>query len=78
VLVIIRLSVWRGTLRNCKKNTLPPAGISNEEQGTPNIEGSITVEIILERLNAGESVEQIANSYRNIDIHDVHAAVRKK
>jgi uncharacterized protein (DUF433 family) len=48
--------------------------------GKPVIKGTrITVEIILERLNAGESVEQIANSYRNIDIHDVHAvSVRKK
>lgn len=44
--------------------------------GKPVIKGTrITVEIILERLNAGESVEQIANSYKNIDIHDVHAAI---
>jgi uncharacterized protein (DUF433 family) len=46
--------------------------------GKPVIKGTrITVEIILERLNAGESVGQIANSYRNIDIHDVHAAIEK-
>ena len=44
--------------------------------GKPVIKGTrITVEIILERLNAGETVEQIANSYKNIDIQDVHAAI---
>ena len=44
--------------------------------GKPVIKGTrITVEIILEKLNAGESVEQIANSYRNINIDDVHAAI---
>ncbi len=35
----------------------------------------ITVELILERLQAGETVEQIANSLKNIDIHDVQAAI---
>lgn len=44
--------------------------------GKPVIKGTrITVEIILERLNSGETVEQIANSYKNINIHDVHAAI---
>jgi uncharacterized protein (DUF433 family) len=33
------------------------------------------VELILERLQAGETVEQISNSLRNIDINDVHAAI---
>jgi len=44
--------------------------------GKPVIKGTrITVELILERLQAGETVEQIAHSLKNIDIDDVHAAV---
>jgi uncharacterized protein (DUF433 family) len=44
--------------------------------GKPVIKGTrITVELILERLQAGETVEQIANSLKNIDIHDVQAAI---
>lgn len=34
----------------------------------------ITVELILERIQAGETVEQITNSFKNIDIRDVQAA----
>ena len=44
--------------------------------GKPVIKGTrITVELILERLQTGETVEQIAHSLKNIDIDDVHAAV---
>lgn len=44
--------------------------------GKPVIKGTrITVELILERLQAGETVEQISNSLRNINIEDVHAAI---
>ncbi len=44
--------------------------------GKPVIKGTrITVELILERLQAGETVEQITHSLKNIDIADVHAAV---
>lgn len=44
--------------------------------GKPVIKGTrITVEIILERLQAGESVEQIAGSFRNIETDDVRAAI---
>jgi uncharacterized protein (DUF433 family) len=44
--------------------------------GKPVIKGTrITVELILERLRAGETVEQIANSLRNIEIDDVNAAI---
>ena len=45
--------------------------------GKPVIKGTrITVELILERLQAGETVEQISNSLKNIGIDDVHAALR--
>lgn len=44
--------------------------------GKPVIKGTrITVELILERLRAGETVEQIANSLKNIDFNDVNAAI---
>lgn len=44
--------------------------------GKPVIKGTrITVELILERLQAGETVEQISNSLKNIEIGDVHAAI---
>jgi uncharacterized protein (DUF433 family) len=44
--------------------------------GKPVIKGTrITVELILERLQAGETVEQITRSLNNLDIDDVHAAV---
>ncbi len=44
--------------------------------GKPVIKGTrITVELILERLQAGETIEQITHSLKNIDIDDVHAAV---
>lgn len=44
--------------------------------GKPVIKGTrITVELILERLQAGETLEQITHSLKNIDIDDVHAAV---
>jgi uncharacterized protein (DUF433 family) len=44
--------------------------------GKPVIKGTrITVELILERLQAGETVEQITRSLKNLDIDDVHAAV---
>ncbi len=44
--------------------------------GKPVIKGTrITVELILERLRAGETVEQISNSLRNIEIDDVNAAI---
>ena len=44
--------------------------------GKPVIKGTrITVELILERLQAGETVEQISNSLKSIDIEDVHAAI---
>ena len=42
----------------------------------PVIKGTrITVELIRERLQTGETVEQISNSLKNISINDVHAAV---
>ena len=45
--------------------------------GKPVIKGTrITVESILERLQAGETVEQITRSLKNLDIDDVHAAVQ--
>jgi len=44
--------------------------------GKPVIKNTrITVELILERLQSGETVEQISNSLKNIDIDDVHAAI---
>jgi len=44
--------------------------------GKPVIKGTrITVELILERLQAGETVEQIAGSLKSIGIDDVHAAI---
>jgi uncharacterized protein (DUF433 family) len=44
--------------------------------GKPVIKGTrITVELILERLREGETVEQISNSLRNIEIDDVNAAI---
>lgn len=44
--------------------------------GKPVIRGTrITVELILERLQAGEMVEQISNSLKTIDIDDVHSAL---
>jgi uncharacterized protein (DUF433 family) len=44
--------------------------------GKPIIKGTrITVELILERLQAGETVEQISNSLKSIDSEDVHAAI---
>jgi uncharacterized protein (DUF433 family) len=44
--------------------------------GKPVIKGTrITVEIILERLQAGETVNQISNSYKHITTDDVHAAI---
>jgi uncharacterized protein (DUF433 family) len=44
--------------------------------GKPVIKGTrITVELILERLQAGETVEQISGSLKNIDADDVHAAI---
>ena len=44
--------------------------------GKPVIKGTrITVELILERLQAGETVEQISNSLKNVDIDDIHAAI---
>lgn len=44
--------------------------------GKPVIKGTrITVELILERLQAGETVEQIVKSLRNIDADDVQSAI---
>jgi len=45
--------------------------------GKPVIKGTriITVELILERLQAGETVKQIVNSLKNIDANDVQAAI---
>ena len=44
--------------------------------GKPVIKGTrITVEIVLERLQDGESVDEIANSYKNIEVDDVQAAI---
>ncbi len=44
--------------------------------GKPVIKGTrITVELILERLQAGETLGQITHSLKNIEIDDVHAAV---
>jgi uncharacterized protein (DUF433 family) len=44
--------------------------------GKPVIRGTrITVELILERLQAGETIEQISNSLKTIDIDDVHSAI---
>ncbi|HLP47828.1 MAG TPA: DUF433 domain-containing protein [Candidatus Deferrimicrobium sp.] len=44
--------------------------------GKPVIKGTrITVELILERLQAGETVKQIVNSLRNIDANDIQAAI---
>ncbi|MDQ1352052.1 MAG: hypothetical protein QG657_2358 [Acidobacteriota bacterium] len=44
--------------------------------GKPVIKGTrITVELILERLQAGETVEQIVSSLRNIDANDVQVAI---
>jgi len=44
--------------------------------GKPVIKGTrITVELILERLGSGETVEQIAGSLKNIQQADVHAAI---
>lgn len=44
--------------------------------GKPVVKGTrITVELILERLQAGETAEQISTSLKNIDIDDVHAAI---
>jgi uncharacterized protein (DUF433 family) len=46
--------------------------------GKPIIKGTrITVELILERLQAGETVEQIAGSLKNIDIDDIQAARKR-
>jgi uncharacterized protein (DUF433 family) len=48
----------------------------NIMMGKPVIRGTrITVELILERLQSGETVEQIANSLKNIDKDDVYAAI---
>lgn len=35
----------------------------------------ITVELILERLQNGETIKQIAGSLKNIDEDDIHAAI---
>ena len=44
--------------------------------GKPVIQGTrITVELILERLQSGETVEQIATSLKNIEVEDVYAAI---
>ncbi|MCK4761376.1 MAG: DUF433 domain-containing protein [Candidatus Aminicenantes bacterium] len=44
--------------------------------GKPVIRGTrITVELILERLQSGETVEQIATSLKNIEVEDVYAAI---
>jgi uncharacterized protein (DUF433 family) len=44
--------------------------------GKPVIRGTrITVELILERLQSGETVEQIAASLKNIEGEDVYAAI---
>jgi uncharacterized protein (DUF433 family) len=44
--------------------------------GKPVIKGTrITVELILERLQSGETVEQIAGSLKNISENDIHAAI---
>jgi uncharacterized protein (DUF433 family) len=43
--------------------------------GKPVIKGTrLTVELILERLQSGETVEQIAGSLKNISVNDIHAA----
>jgi uncharacterized protein (DUF433 family) len=44
--------------------------------GKPVIKGTrLTVELILERLQSGETVEQIAGSLKNISENDIHAAM---
>jgi uncharacterized protein (DUF433 family) len=44
--------------------------------GKPVIKGTrITVELILERLKAGETVEQIANSLKTITVDDIQDAI---
>jgi uncharacterized protein (DUF433 family) len=44
--------------------------------GKPVIEGTrITVELILEKLAAGENVEQIVEAYQNLTKEDVLAAI---
>lgn len=44
--------------------------------GKPVIKGTrITVELILERLQSGETVQQIANSLKTIELSDVYAAI---
>ena len=48
----------------------------NIMMGKPVVRGTrITVELILERLQSGETIEQIANSLKNIDKDDVYAAI---
>jgi uncharacterized protein (DUF433 family) len=44
--------------------------------GKPVIKGTrLTVELILERLQSGETVEQISGSLKNISVNDMHAAM---